>query len=114
MGVLMEKIFVAQRVANQLWTTEAALDAALVEATTLMRDVIQARADLKVSSVFADQINVKLMEAMQAMTEARTAMVGVHDELNDAKLRLGLRTKMELLKPAHLATETEVTLRKAG
>jgi hypothetical protein len=109
----MEKVFVAQRVANQLWTTEAAIDSALVEATTLMRDVIQARADLKVSSVFADQVNVKLMDAMQAMTEARTAMLAVHTEMHEAQLRLGLRTKMELLSPTHLAAETEVTLRKA-
>src|SRR4051812_18442048 len=103
----MEKVFVAQRVANQLWTTEAAIDAALLESSTLMRDVIQARGDLKVSAVFADDVNVKPMAAMQALTEARTAMVGVHDELNDAKLRLGLRTKMELIKPAHAAAETD-------
>ena len=110
----MEKVFVAQRVANQLWTTEAAIDAALVESSALMRDVIQARGDLKVSSIFADDVNVKLMAAMQALTEARTAMVGVHDELNEAKLRLGLRTKMELIKPAHASAETEVTLRQVG
>jgi hypothetical protein len=110
----MEKAFVAQRVANQLWSTEAAIDAALVESSNLMRDVIQARGDLKVSAVFADEINVKLMAAMQALTEARTAMVGVHEEMNEAKLRLGLRTKMELLKPAHAAAETDVTLRQVG
>ena len=30
-----------------------------------------------------------------APSEARTAMVAVHNELNEAKLRLGIRTKMD-------------------
>ena len=110
----MEKAFVAQRVANQLWTTEAAVDAALVEASTLMREMIEARSELKLSAVFGDDVNVKLMAAMQALTEARTAMVGVHDGLNEAKLRLGLRTRMELLKPVQSSAENDVSMRKAG
>ena len=90
----MEKAFVAQRVAKKLFSTEAAVDSALIEATELMGEMLKARQDVNVSMVFADDVQVKMMEAMKALSEARTAMVGVHNELNEAKLRLGIRTKM--------------------
>lgn len=90
----MEKVFVAQRVAKQLIVTEHAVDAALAEAAELMSAMIAARKDVNASLVFADDCQVKLMDAMKALSEARTAMVGVHHELNEAKLRLGIRTKM--------------------
>jgi hypothetical protein len=90
----MEKVFVAQRVANKLIATEHAVDGALAEAADLMSTMITARKDVNASLVFADDVQVKLMEAMKALSDARTAMVGVHHELNEAKLRLGIRTKM--------------------
>src|SRR5215475_13715074 len=96
----MEKAFVAQRVAKKLFVTEAAVDGALSEAAELMSVMLAARKDVNTSLVFADDAQVKLMEAMKALSEARTAMVGVHNELNEAKLRLGIRTKMvEQIKP---------------
>jgi hypothetical protein len=95
----MEKAFVAQRVAKKLFTTEAAVDSALVEAAELMGEMLKARQDINVSLVFADDVQVKMMEAIKALSEARSAMVGVHNELNEAKLRLGIRTKMGLEKP---------------
>jgi hypothetical protein len=91
----MEKAFVAQRVANKLFVTEAAVDGALAEASELMSEMLKARKDVNASLVFADDVQVKMMEAMKALSDARTAMVGVHNELNEAKLRLGVRTKMD-------------------
>ena len=91
----MEKAFVAQRVAKKLFSTEAAVDSALIEATELMGEMLKARQDVSVSMVFADDVQVKMMEAMKALSEARSAMVAVHGELNEAKLRLGIRTKMD-------------------
>ncbi len=90
----MEKAFVAQRVASKLFATEAAVDGAFAEASELMSEMLKARKDVNASLVFADDVQVKMMEAMKALSEARTAMVGVHNELNEAKLRLGIRTKM--------------------
>ena len=90
----MEKVFVAQRVAKKLISTEVAVDGALAEAAELMSVMLAARKDVNTSLIFADGSQVKLMEAMKALSEARTAMVGVHNELNEAKLRLGIRTKM--------------------
>ncbi|MEH6677491.1 hypothetical protein [Phenylobacterium sp.] len=90
----MEKAFVAQRVANKLFATEESVDAALIEATELMTEMLKARKDVGVSTVFGDDAAAKLVEAIKALGEARTAMVGVHGELNEAKLRLGVRTKL--------------------
>src|SRR3954471_1064789 len=91
----MDKIFVAKNVAKKLFSTEAAVDGALIEATELMGEMLKARQDVNASLIFADDVQVKMMEALKALSEARTAMVGVHGELNEAKLRLGIRTKMD-------------------
>lgn len=111
----MEKAFVAQRVAKKLFTTEAAVDGALVEAAELMSEMLKARKDVNTSLVFADDVQVKMMEAMKALSEARTAMVGVHNELNEAKLRLGIRTKMNGQdKPPEATDRSATTLREVG
>ncbi|HPA38389.1 MAG TPA: hypothetical protein PLV04_06570 [Phenylobacterium sp.] len=111
----MEKAFVAQRVATKLFATEAAVDKAMVEATELMADMLKARQDVNASLVFADEAQVKLMDAIRALSEARSAMVGVHGQLGEAKLRLGIRTKMigELDKNLLSARQT-VTMREVG
>lgn len=111
----MDKIFVAKRVAKKLFETEAAVDGALVEASELMSEMLKARKDVSTSLVFADDVQVKMMEAMKALSEARTAMVAVHTELNDAKLRLGIRSKMGLEdKPAISAATDAASMRDVG
>ena len=111
----MEKAFVAQRVANKLFTTEAAVDSAMVEASELMSEMLKARQDVNVSLVFADDVQVKMMQALKALSEARSAMVGVHSELNEAKLRLGIRTKMDIQdKPPQAIESGATTLRNVG
>lgn len=111
----MEKIFVAKRVAQKLFETEAAVDGAMVEAAELMSEMLKARTDVNASLVFADDVQVKMMEAIKALSEARTAMVGVHNELAEAKLRLGIRTKLEIEQPIKDSIADErVTLREVG
>lgn len=90
----MEKAFVAQRVANKLWATEKAIDAAMVEAAELLAGAVEARGQLKVSPVVGDAAQAKLVEAIAALGEARTKMVEMHAELADLKLRLGIRTTL--------------------
>ena len=41
----MEKVFVAKRVANKLVSTEAAVDAAIVEVGEMMAELLQARTE---------------------------------------------------------------------
>ena len=90
----MEKVFVVQRVATKLFATEAAVDAAMIEAAELMADMVKGRKDLGLSAVVGDRANAKLAEAMAALSVARSAVVEAHNELNDVKLRIGVRTKM--------------------
>ena len=105
----MDKIFVAKNVAKKLFSTEAAVDGALIEATELMGEMLKARQDVNTSLVFADDVQVKMMEAMKALSEARTAMVAVHSELNEAKLRLGIRTRMDgQEKPPEVETQRSI------
>jgi hypothetical protein len=110
----MEKVFVAKKVAVKLFATEAAVDGALSEAAELMSVMLAARKDVNTSLVFADDAQVKLMEAIKALSEARTAMVGVHNELAEAQLRLGIRTKMGGEdKPPQAADSAERVVAKA-
>jgi hypothetical protein len=113
----MEKVFVAKNVAGKLFATEAAVDGALTEAAELMSVMLQARKDVNTSLVFADDCQVKLMDAMKALSEARTAMVAVHNELNEAKLRLGIRTRMGNEKPPgynNASADDSVVMRDVG
>jgi hypothetical protein len=112
-GVLMEKIFVAQQVNQKLLATEAAVDGAFAETTELMALLLKARQDVNAPLTFADDTQVKLMAAMKALSEARTAMVAVHGELAEAKLRLGIRTSMDCVLPSSVVATAE-TLRDVG
>ncbi len=90
----MEKAFVAKRVAKKLFATEKAVDAAMVEAAELMMEMVASRRDLGMSAVVGDTAQAKLVEAIAALGAARTAVVTMHNELNDVRLRMGLRTTM--------------------
>ncbi len=90
----MQKLFVAQRVANKLFAAENSIDGALVEANELMADMLRARRDLDLSATLGDAAVAKVVNAIAALGEARSAMVAAHVELEDTKLRMGIRTKM--------------------
>jgi hypothetical protein len=109
----MDKAFVAQRVASKLFATERAVDAAMIEAAELMADMLKARADVGVSAVVGDRASVKLTQALAALGEARSAVVDMHGELNEVKLRLGIRTKLVGIEPKGQATPS-VDLREVG
>lgn len=112
----MDKVFVAQRVANKLFATEDKLDAALAEAAELMSEMLAARNELNFSRSLGDEALSKLLEAMKAMGEARTSMVGMHADLFETKLRLGIRTKMngEITITQARAEEEPTVARQVG
>ena len=90
----MEKALVAQQVANKLFAAENSIDQAVADASLLVVELIKARKELGVSAVFGDDIIAQTTAAMSALSQARTAMVTAHRELEDAKLRVGIRVKM--------------------
>lgn len=112
----MEKVFVAQRVATKLFATENAVDAALAEASELMADMLRARKDLGLAATVGDAAAARLVEAIAALGQARTAMVAAHDELNDTKLRIGVRTKLAgyEAKPGLSSDQDRTTMRVAS
>ncbi|HRD45006.1 MAG TPA: hypothetical protein PLF78_00835 [Caulobacter sp.] len=89
----MEKVFVARKVAQKLFATEAALDTAITEAAELMAEMLKARRELGLSAVVGDNASAKLVEALAALGEARTAVVAAHGELDQVRVRIGVRTK---------------------
>ena len=90
----MDKAFIAKRSQEQLVATEAAIDAALIETTQLLADLLKARAEVGAPVNFADDVQIKLTDAVTALSAARTAMGGVHSGLVEAALRLGIRPRM--------------------
>ena len=90
----MDKALIAQRVANKLFATENAVDAAILEATQLLGGMIEARQEMGFSAVLGSDAAAKIGAALAALTEARAAVVGAHNELAETKLRLGIRTRM--------------------
>jgi hypothetical protein len=91
---LMDKTLIVQGVANKLFATETALDNAIVEASNLMTGIIEARKELRVSAVFADETQSKVAEAIATLASARRSIVQAHHEMSTDKLRLGVRTKL--------------------
>ena len=90
----MEKVFVVKRVAAKLHGTEAAIDAAMVQVAEMMGELVQARKDLGLSATVAAGASTKVAAAVAALSEARSAIVAAHAELDETRLRLGVRTKM--------------------
>ncbi len=95
----MEKVFAVKQVAEKLWATEEAIDGAMASTSALLTSVIETRRQYKVSAIVTDEATTKIAEAMKAMAEARAAMIGAHHALAEAKLRVGVRVKLDGGKP---------------
>lgn len=91
----MEKALVAQRVANQLFAAENAVDTAILSATKLMGGLMEARQELGLNAVLGTAAVMKCSAAISALTDARKAVADTHNQLNEVKLRLGVRTRMD-------------------
>ncbi|MET3667013.1 hypothetical protein [Caulobacter sp. 1776] len=109
----MEKVFVAKRVTNKLYATEAAVDAATAQVAEMMAELVQARKDLNLAATFGHGVSVKVADAMQALIVARTAIVEAHTQLDESRLRLGIRTSMVGNLPPEKGLEGPTGLREA-
>ena len=90
----MEKLLLAKGVADKLIKTELSVDQAIIDASALMGAMVAARCELRVSATVGDEAATKLAAAIAALAEARQAVVGAHKELDEARLRMGIRTKL--------------------
>lgn len=91
---IMDKAFVVQRVANKVWASENAVDEALAQASALMIELTSARRELRLSAGTLEKTTADLVSAMSALGQARTALVEMHEELAEVKIRIGDRTKL--------------------
>jgi len=82
----MEKALVAQRVANRLFATEKAVDAAMAEAASLMMSLAEARTELGLSAVVGDDATSKVAQAIATLAEARSSVVAAHGSLAETVL----------------------------
>ena len=90
----MDKVFVAQRICDRTIAAEVAVDHAIAEASQLVLEMMQARETLGVSTKLGNGAVVKATETLAALSQARSALVSAHEEFAEAKLRLGIRTKL--------------------
>ncbi|MGA0545158.1 hypothetical protein ACO2Q1_07770 [Brevundimonas sp. VNH65] len=85
----MDRIETINQVAAELHASEQAIDAAIVQATTLVQAFVGARAKLSLSPVAAAGSQTKAMEAVAALGAAREAMIACHAEMAKDHRRLG-------------------------
>jgi hypothetical protein len=90
----MDKAFVVQKVANKVWAAENTVDAAMADAASLMVELASARQELKFSADLTEKATADLVNAIASLGQARAALVEMHEELAEVKLRLGVRTKL--------------------
>lgn len=88
----MNKVETIAGVADELYASEQALDAAIAHATTLVQAMISARTDLNISAVVGADAQTKALEAIAGLAVARQAMVACHDHLAKDHRRLGFGT----------------------
>ena len=109
----MEKVFVVKRVAEKLWATENAIDEAIGQASALMADLVTARKEIKAGAALGEPAATKIIQALSALSEARTAMLGAHEALEEVKLRIGVRTKMDQWTKPFQIKKDDVEQRRA-
>lgn len=85
----MYKAEIVNGVANELYATEQALDAAIAQASGLVQTMIAGRAELSVSALSGAGAQAKAMEAIAALGQAREAIVATHQELAKDHRRMG-------------------------
>lgn len=85
----MNQVEVIASVADELYASEQALDAAIAQATSLVQSMISSRAVLNVSAVAGAEAQTKALEAIASLGVARQAMVACHEHLAKDHRRLG-------------------------
>ena len=89
----MERALVVQKVANDLFATEAAIDEALARASKLIAEIVSARQELGLAACVVDETVASATQAVSALSGARASIVASHSQLEEIRQRIGLRVK---------------------
>jgi|TARA_R100000501_G_scaffold10060_2_gene19905 hypothetical protein len=106
--MLNQRMAAAQKVADRLFSAEAALDSALAEVAQLTAAVPIARAEAGLSAMFGQDALQAAQAAVTALVDARGKLLETHRQLDNTKDQMGLRTKMfggGMPKPEPLSAE---------
>ena len=87
-----ERIFIAKKVANQLFAVETAIEAALTAAAEFTASLPQARAQAKLSATVGQDVFDATLATLASLNDARRNIVAVHTGLDETRLRMGMRT----------------------
>lgn len=85
----MDRTETINALAGELHATEKAIDAAIVQTTTLIQGFIGTRTTLSLSPVAGAESQAKAMATLAALSTAREAIVACHAELARDHRRLG-------------------------
>lgn len=86
----MDKLEVMRAVVDDLYATEKAIDDAIAQSTDFIATMIQSRRDVNLSAVVGAEAQAKMIEAVAALGEARTAVVAAHADLARVQRLVGL------------------------
>lgn len=88
----MSRQTVGEALSGRLFATESAIDAALIEAASLVAMLPAARAEAYLSAVAGQRAFDRAAAAITALTQARAHMVATHNTLSALARKLGLET----------------------
>jgi hypothetical protein len=100
--MLKDRRNAAMKVAESLFATEEAIDAALARAAELNGTLVTARSEANLSALVGQDAFEVSAEAFAALARARCSIVETHKRLSETKIQIGLRTVAvgdELPKP---------------
>ena len=86
----MDKLEVMRTVVDDLYATERAIDDAIAQSTDFVATMIQSRRDVNLSAVVGAEAQAKMIEAIAALGEARSAVVAAHADLSKVQRLVGL------------------------
>ena len=90
--MLKQRREAAIKVAESLFATEEAIDAALARAAELNGMMVTARSDAGLSALVGQDAFEVSAAAFAALARARCDIVETHKRLSEAKIQVGLRT----------------------
>lgn len=88
----MQRSEMVRQGAQQLFATERAFDTALIELATLSSSLVRMRMDGNLSAVVGQNVIDGIAKSYASLSEARSAIVTVHKDLDAVKTQMGCRT----------------------
>ena len=86
-----ERIAAAQKLANNLFAAEAAIDQALSAIATLQASLPETRLEVQISAVIGQDVIEDVANSLASVVAVRRTIVGVHGKLEELKGCAGLK-----------------------